>query len=162
MIDNAKADAALAALFASGDYTPEDAVAARPLIKLLLALQEYLLRQGRYQVMPGDGSTQGSNYVTVSHNLFPGSAFAGTPTKAQAITHGDLGVVGAIRIYDSTNGKVIAENPSIPVLAAPSIIDLGPMQNLPITQAIFEIQIKRVVGTGTSKFKVYCRTLEWV
>lgn len=64
-------------------------------------------------------------------------------TKVEVILYLEQNnVKGSVRLYDLTNANVIAEVTNVGI-TTPSIIDLGIISNLPTSEAIFEIQVKR-------------------
>ena len=84
---------------------------------------------------------QGETYQVVGYVIFPGTLM-GAPTAIKAVAGAYGGGTGYIRVYDTTNGKTIAEKAFLD--GFPSVIDLGELSNLPADEAVWEIQMKEV------------------
>jgi len=85
--------------------------------------------------------------------IFKGTNVLGTPTHIKATCFCGVGVVGGIRVFDLTNGNMIAEKTDISS-STEIIVDLGTISNCPATEAIFEVQFARVEGSGQAKFNL--------
>lgn len=80
---------------------------------------------------------------------YRGSATVGTPIAMKAILwmNGTDGTVEC-RVYDLTNGNVVATGGSVVDEPDPTVVSLGTVQNIPTGEAIFEIQCKRTGNEG--------------
>jgi len=98
--------------------------------------------------------TTATSYAIVSELIFAGTTMLGTPTEIKAI----LEMTGAtnmdIRIFDVTNALVIVEKLGN-VVPIPTIVDLGALSNLPTGEAIWEVQLRRTGGTGSSRARIH-------
>lgn len=104
-------------------------------------------------------SSNNNSYTIVGRIHFLGTTYYKSPVKIQAIMQTSVGVIGNIRLYDVTNAKVIVEKTGIPANTSPTIFDLGVISNLPVSEAIFEIQMQRTSGLTS----IYCHSivLKW-
>jgi hypothetical protein len=93
----------------------------------------------------------GGNTV-VARFVFRGSIVLGVPTSIKALVESDIGVTTQITIYDLTNANQIAQASS--TATVPTILDLGTLANVSTGEAIVEIQVERVVGTGANRAKI--------
>ena len=85
-------------------------------------------------------------YTTFNAFCFCGTVIAGIPTNIKIIAHIEKAEDScSVRIYDVTNSKVICEKTGIVNLTS-EVIDLGTLSNLPIGNAVFEIQAKSTDG----------------
>ena len=95
-----------------------------------------------------------TSYTIVSELIFAGTTMLGTPTTIKAI----LEMTGATnmdcRIFDVTNALVIAEKLGN-VVAIATIVDLGTLSNLSAGEAIWEVQVRRTGGTGSSRARIH-------
>lgn len=90
-----------------------------------------------------------SYYRTAAKFIFNGTTELGTPVKIKvAYQVQQSSKPGSIRIYDYTNGNVIAEKTHLNSTSE-NIVDLGSLSNLPSSQAVFEVQMKT---TSSSKW----------
>lgn len=96
-----------------------------------------------------------STYEVVRDLIFPGTTAYGTPTAAKIIGFVDPSTTGQVRLYDVTNKQIIAESATF-VNETKAILDFGTLSNLPAGEAIFEIQVVRVSGSGSNG--VYTRS----
>ena len=85
-------------------------------------------------------------YTTFNAFVFSGTGIAGIPANIKIVAHIEKAEDSClVRIYDVTNSKVICEKSGI-VNLTPEVIDLGSLSNLPIGNAVFEIQAKSTDG----------------
>jgi hypothetical protein len=101
--------------------------------------------------------TTSQNYAVVSSFGFPGSTEVGTPIKIEALVERSGGNSGDIRVYDSTNALVIAELTAFNGSPKESV-DLGAISNIPTNAAVFEIQMSRTGGGGSTS--VQCHSMD--
>jgi len=96
-------------------------------------------------------TTNSDSYLSLGHFIFHGSDKTGTPDLICVIggMH-DAGTVCGVRVYDHTNAQVIVEKLDI-TANNPTLVDLGIISNIPAGFAIWEVQVRRVSGTGTKK-----------
>jgi len=81
-------------------------------------------------------------YEAGAYFIFQGTANLGTPTNIKAVLCvEDDSSPGSLRIYDTTNAKIIAELTDIDN-ENPQILDLGTLSNLPTGEALIEVQGK--------------------
>lgn len=86
--------------------------------------------------------------------VFPGTDRRGPPTMIKMIARAkDSGKVSDLRLYDLTNGKVIAEKLGITNNVF-LIIDLGTITNLPTGEARWEAQGKKPGGGTNCQIKL--------
>lgn len=100
-------------------------------------------------------------YYARGYIIFPGTAQVGDPVSVKALSKaypyaGSIGG-GCIRIYDATNQKEICEVSGI-IGDTPHLVDLGELSNLSTQAAVWELQLKSVVTSGTY-FYNYCYAL---
>ena len=91
-------------------------------------------------------SVNGASFEKISEFLFSGTDLLGLPTLMKVIARTSA-TSGDIKVFDSTNSLTIVEKniTNIP----DEIIDMGTLSNLPASEAIFEIQMKRTGGGST-------------
>lgn len=89
-------------------------------------------------------TTNSTSYIISGSFIFRGTDILGIPTHIKAILDSASG--GDIKIYDVTNAQTICEKIGASS-ASPATFDLGVLSNLPIQEAIFEIQIRKVAST---------------
>jgi hypothetical protein len=96
-------------------------------------------------------TTNSDSYLTVGHFIFHGTDTTGLPDLICVIggMH-DANTVCGVRVYDHTNAQVVVEKLDI-TASNPTLVDLGPISNLPLDMAVWEIQVRRVSGSGTKK-----------
>ena len=95
--------------------------------------------------------TTSTAYARVGAFPFPGTAVIPTISKINGILRKNGAATSmSARIYDITNAQVIAEVTGIINLDATVITSFGSVSNLPIGEAVFEIQLLRV-GTGNGR-----------
>ncbi len=91
------------------------------------------------------GGTIGTNttYATFSSFLFKGTDVLGPVTSIQALVFcATLGKAGDIRVYDFTNNQVIAEYLGFDS-ETPIVITLNGLSNVPVGDAIWEVQMRK-------------------
>ena len=116
------------------------------------------LIRGEHETVTFEGQTvMSSSYHRVAAFLCDGSGHHGVPHKIEVLGHVDSGVTGDVRVYDKTNGVVLAsktftntEEDKIEL----TLVDPSPW---PSDEAIVEIHAKRTVGT--EKEKVYLNSM---
>ncbi len=91
-------------------------------------------------------------YVTEGQFIFQGSTVVGTPTLIKIIAEIENNSTGSVRLFDSTNSSIIAENTNI-TSSLPTIFDMGTIINVPTSEAIFEVQLK--TSNKDDKIKMY-------
>ena len=89
-------------------------------------------------------TSNSTSYVVSAEFIFRGTNVLGIPAAIKAIT--DSVTSGDIKIYDVTNAETICEKISV-TAGSPTIVDLGVLSNLPVEEALFEIQIRKVGST---------------
>jgi len=86
------------------------------------------------------------SYVAICSVTFGGTTLLGTPSAITVKYRADVGdPTHDIRIYDRTNGLVVAEV----LLDTDSTLhteDMGALSNLPLGEADFEFQMRQAVG----------------
>lgn len=97
------------------------------------------------KVVSGDTS-----YFTAHVFCFQGTKIFGTPLKITIICGYIDNTTQSVRIYDTTNNKVICERTNI-TSAFPTAEDMGALSNIPEDPSLWEVQIKRVSGPGGAK-----------
>jgi len=99
----------------------------------------------------GSGVETGSLiYEVLGNVIYQGSSFVGEISKINAIVHIFNATSGDIRIFDVTNANTIAELTGF-TDTIPTINDLGSISNLPSGEALFELQLLRTGGPGSSR-----------
>lgn len=101
---------------------------------------------GLFQASASYIEVTSASYVAVSVFRFPGSSLAAI-TNVKAILSASSADNIGVRLYDVTNSQVIAEQALLAVGITQAIYDLGAATNVPTTEAMFEIQLRKV-GTG--------------
>lgn len=96
----------------------------------------------------GDLNATSTTYVAVAKFYFAGTNKLGTPANIKAIVFQGA-VSSQVRIYDLTNSLQIAESAAF-TETTPVVKDLGAISNLPTAEAIFEIQLKKTSGGGST------------
>jgi len=91
------------------------------------------------------GATNGTEYQSVGDLIFPGTTAVGSPTSIKCISWGDSGTTHAVRVYDITNDAVIAEVTGL-TNTAKAIASLTGIDNLPASEALWEVQLKKTAG----------------
>jgi len=98
--------------------------------------------------------TTAPSYAIVSEVIFGGTDALGTPSKFEALLEMTGATTIDCRVYDVTNAAVICEKLGNSVATA-TIVDLGALSNLSTGQAVWEIQLKRNGGTGSSRARIH-------
>lgn len=96
--------------------------------------------------------------TSTSYNVFGSFIYRGLntdntiSTMLAIVTTSTTTTTGQVRVIDFTNGSVvIAESATFgPTNGAQIVINLGTISNLPTGQAIFQIQLRRVAGGGST------------
>ena len=105
------------------------------------------------------GSTTSTSYTVIARFLYPGSTTFGTPSGIKAdLFSNNPGVRGNIKVRDVTNAldiAVVFGSSDLPT--TPGIITLGAISNVPVSAALFEVQVRRTVGVGADEIR--CSTL---
>jgi len=107
-------------------------------------------------------ATKSGTYVVAARFVFRGTtALLGSPDSAKFIVSASGSATAAVRLYDVTNGNVIAEVTGITGEAAQVATD-ATLANLPAGEAVFEVQVKRTAGSGVEEARVHelCLTFE--
>jgi hypothetical protein len=96
-----------------------------------------------------------TSYKTVGKIIHLGSKVNGTIKKIEIIGYKDSRVTSFdVRFVDKHNGSnVICENTGL-TNDAEEIIDMGAISNQPVGRAIFEVQAKRVGGSGSERIYI--------
>lgn len=95
-------------------------------------------------------STSSGSYTLADDMIFRGSTVMGTPINVKVLAWVDSGATCAIRVYDVTNAQVICAKINITNITK-AIVDLGVIANIPNGEAIWEVQIYKVSGGGSTK-----------
>lgn len=105
----------------------------------------WLFRQGSYP----EAYTRDTSYLVAGLMRFPGSDIMGKePNSIKVIAGGD-GDGMKVKIYDRTNSLMIAEKTDIPANTDRGIYDLGGLSNIPVDEAVWEVQIASLSGVMT-------------
>ena len=84
--------------------------------------------------------------------IFAGTNVLGTPVSIKLVgSVKDATRPGSCRIFDVTNGLVIAETVDTFNTESDKIIDLGAVSNFPTGEALFEVQLKNSVGSSNGR-----------
>lgn len=126
---------------------------SKGLPKLILDIVNGVVKPGDIVLALGGvnspaASTSNPSYTVLSEFEFGGSTSLGVPQTINVIagsTHASN--FAALKIFDQTNLKTIAENVEI-VGVLRTITDMGTIANVPADAAIWEIQGKKI-GGGT-------------
>jgi len=108
-----------------------------------------------------NSETSATTFTTAGKFIYLGtSAFGVAFTKLRIISlMSNSSTEGEVRLYDVTNnlqiGIITVTSTTSSILTAPSI------SNVPSSEAIFEIQFKRTVGSGTKKILLHAIQLGW-
>lgn len=93
--------------------------------------------------------TKNATYARLGIFHYDGSTAVGSIKKISIISHQDIDTINySVRIYDKTNGLVIAENTFTNTVESANT--MTPINNVPTDEAIFEIQ-----GKGNNNKKYY-------
>ncbi len=99
----------------------------------------------------GFGST---DYVTGLTFMFPGTYRMGNPKNIKVMMYISSSTLGDLRIWDETNGNTIAELTDVSAMTK-TIKDLGELDNLPIDEAIWELQMRLPLKVGKETLSFY-------
>jgi len=106
-----------------------------------------------FTILPRKEFTKTSIYETMTAFKYDGTNAMGAINYIEIIGRKDSSITSySVRITSHTSGLVIAEKTGITTSEC-SVIDLGPISNIPAKPEIFELQMKRTGGKG--KGKVY-------
>ena len=106
-------------------------------------------------------NTASTTYEAMNFLIFAGTDKVGTLAAIKAVIDvSDGSTTGQVRIYDSTNAQTIAES-AIFADTAPTLLDLGTISNLPASEAIWELQLRKVSGGGSRNIRIYALNLEF-
>lgn len=92
-------------------------------------------------------------YESWASFIFRGSSVWSTPVSIKLLKYVDDATAHSIRIYDVTNGNVIAEQTGLSY-SGWIILDMGTLSNVPSGEAIWEFQAKRDSGAQAPEFRV--------
>lgn len=116
----------------------------------------WLLRMGTYP----EAYSNSTSYLVAGLIRFPGSNTMGkAPSSIKVIAGGD-GDGMKVKIYDRTNSLMVAEKTDIPTDTDRGIYNLGDLSNIPVGEAVWEIQIASLSGMGTYA-NISEVTIEW-
>ena len=104
-----------------------------------------------------------ATYETLGRFVYDGITVLGLATAMIAAVHVSSGQNGAVdvRIYDGTNAALIVEETGITNEDPFVVTDLGDIDNLPDSRAVFEIQVRKSGGSGNVKGAVSSVVLEF-
>ncbi len=108
---------------------------------------------------PDGRESTSSSYEALPRFRFPGRMKAGRPIKIVALCKVD-NAVGQVRLFDVSSAKTIAESATFANTEFAEI-DFGAITNTPNSSAIWEVQVKRVTGSGSNKVYVSFVTIEF-
>lgn len=91
-------------------------------------------------------TTKGTTFILAE--AFPFNKGEGEIFEIKATVFVETGAVGEIRLYDVTNAQIIASTTFSNVPR--TVVSLGLASNLPVGDAVFEVQIRR--SGGLNKF----------
>jgi hypothetical protein len=107
----------------------------------------------------GAVQTTSGTYTRQSAFVWPGTLVIPFLSKINVLLRRNGAATSAsLRIYDVTNALVIAEVTGVTNLDETIFTNLGPINNLPIGEATFEIQMLRV-GAGVGA-RAFCAGIE--
>ena len=89
-----------------------------------------------------DSNNSANSWKVLTSFIFLGTSTWGFPASIKVLAKQKSGS-GTIRIYDLTNDQTVATKDTI-ANSSYAIIDVGTLSNLPVTEAVFEIQGKKV------------------
>ena len=101
------------------------------------------------------------SYQVAGYFIFPGSTQGGTPASVKALAFIISATEMAVKIYDATNAKTIAEKTGITNADTGILTDLGTLSNISSGAAVWEVQIKRTVGSGAQQVAIAGVMVEW-
>ena len=92
-----------------------------------------------------------TSYARHSVILWSGTDSRPQPTKIEILVEpSNASRTWSARVFDVTNGKVIAEATGLSGPTTMTVYDLGAIANVPSTEAVWEFQFKRPTGGGSS------------
>lgn len=94
-----------------------------------------------------------TTYEAWTSFIFRGSSVWNTPLAMRILKYVDDTTTHSLRIYDVTNGNVIASQTGL-VYEGWTILDMGTLSNIPSGEAIWEFQAKRDSGVKSPEFRV--------
>jgi hypothetical protein len=94
-----------------------------------------------------------ATYAVAGSFVFLGTDFVGDPTVAKFVVETTGGSTGDVRLYDLTNGVIVAEVTGFS--GNQQIVTDWILGTLPFDEAIIEIQLRRPTGTGGTEARVY-------
>jgi hypothetical protein len=94
-----------------------------------------------------------TTYEAWTSFIFRGSSIWNSPIAFRLLKYVDDSTLHSIRIYDVTNGNVIAEQTGLSYTGW-IILDMGTLSNIPSGEAIWELQAKRDSGVKSPEFRV--------
>jgi hypothetical protein len=103
-------------------------------------------RDAPYYATRSDTYSVAGSFIFLGTDLFE-------PLFAKFIVETSAGATGDIRLYDVTNGVVVAEITGFS--GNEQIVSDWILGTLPADEAIFEIQIRRASGSGVAEARVY-------
>jgi hypothetical protein len=95
-------------------------------------------------------SINSSTYTAAAQFIYAGTSSVFSPSKIEVILAGTNNpTTGSVRIQDITNNQTIAEITGVNPGTIETIISLGIVSNLPLSDAIFEVQLRKDSGPGS-------------
>lgn len=115
-----------------------------------------------YPMFIGKSVRGSASWAFVTQFAFGGSADWGSPDQILAISSQSKGGsrTHGVRIYDVTNGNVIASATGFTHQVL-TLIDLGAVSNVPTDPAIWEVQVQKT-GSGSMNISVENITMRYV
>lgn len=103
-------------------------------------------------------SSKGNNaaFATAACFIYRGSALWGNLKQIKGTSKVDAGATGRLRIQDVTNGLTIATS-AVLSNTVNSVTDFGAIANVPVDEAVWELQMIRDTGTGGAS--IHCSSL---
>jgi hypothetical protein len=95
-----------------------------------------------------------STFTALANMVYRGTSVDGNITSVLCVVAGsNSSTTGQVRLYDVTNATVIATSATFgPTNGSKIVLNLGTISNLPASQAILEIQLRRVsIGSGNTQ-----------
>ena len=105
-----------------------------------------------YNYIPRNNSVSSTSYQRLGGTFkYGGSDNVGTINYIEVISYKDEGPTSySIRIFDRTNDLMMVEKTGL-TNVTDQINSLGTITNIPTSNAILEVQAKRIGGSGNSK-----------
>jgi hypothetical protein len=103
----------------------------------------------RFNTPNGDpASVSSTTFVVLSSIVYRGTATDNVITQILAVVEtSSINAIGQVQVFDFTNNNIIATS-NVFFSVSKVIVNLGVISNLPIGQAILEIQLRRENNTG--------------